>query len=387
VSMLKTAPQPEPRPIAFIDLKVQRARLGKAVDEAVLRVVNHGRYIMGPEVGELEQALAGFCGAGHAIGCSSGTDALLLALMAWDVGPGDAVFVPAFTFAASAEVVALLGATPVFTDVRRDTFNLDIDSLKTAISHATDLGLRPRVIMPVGLFGQPADFDAIAQVASEHDLLVLDDAAQSFGASYKGRKVGTLGDATATSFFPAKPLGCYGDGGAVFTDDEAMAERMRSIRVHGKGEHKYDNARIGLNARLDTIQAAILLEKLKIFPDELEARQTVAARYHAGLEGAVQTPNVIDGATSAWAQYTIVTDRRDELAAALKDAGIPSVVYYPLPLSAQTAYRDFPTAPDGVPNADYLSDHVLSLPMHPYLEEEAQAEIIGAIVANGSSPA
>lgn len=366
--------------IAFIDLQAQRARIGSAMDEAILRVVHQGKYIMGPEVGEFETALTDFCGAKHAISCSSGTDALLMPLMAWRIGPGDAVFVPSFTFAASAEVVALLGATPVFVDVRRDTFNMDLDSLRAAVAKAAEDGLKPRVVMPVGIFGQPADISGVAEVAKESDLLILDDAAQSFGARYNGRAVGTLADATATSFFPAKPLGCYGDGGAVFTDDDDLADCMRSIRVHGKGGHKYDNARIGLNARLDTIQAAVLIEKLKIFPDELEKREAVANRYSDALRDFCQVPDLPNSTSSAWAQYTIVLDDRDAVSARLKEAGVPTAIYYPLPLHQQTAYREFPTAPAGAPNSDYLAEHVLSLPMHPYLEADAQEHICKALI-------
>jgi len=293
----------------------------------------------------------------------------------WGIGPGDAVFVPAFTFAATAEVVALLGATPVFVDVRRDTFNMDVESLKAAILPAKSLGIKPSVIIPVGLFGQPADMDQVLETARAEDLKVLDDAAQSFGASYKGRNVGTLADATATSFFPAKPFGCYGDGGAVFTDDDELAEMIRSIRVHGKGRNKYDNVRIGLNARLDTIQAAILLEKLVIFPDELQKRQEVASHYNKLLADHSEVPYLMNETTSAWAQYTIKVDDRDEKQRALRDAGIPTAVYYPAPMTKLVAYKDFPVAPGGVPNSEALSRQVLSLPMHPYLAGPEQQSI------------
>ena len=366
--------------IPFIDLGAQRRRLGSRIDEAVLAVINHGRYIMGPEVGQLESALAEFSGAKHTLTCSSGTDALLVPLMAWGVGPGDAVFVPTFTFAATAEVASLVGATPVFVDVMRDTFNMNVESLKSAIGVAAAEGLNPAVVIPVGLFGLPPDFDAILPVAREAGLKVLDDAAQSFGARYKGSRVGRLGDATATSFFPAKPLGCYGDGGAVFTDDDNLADVMRSVRIHGQGADKYDNARIGLNARLDTIQAAILLQKLDIFEDELQKRQAVADRYSASLGDAVSTPEPPDELTSAWAQYTIVAEDRDSVQARLQAIGVPSVVYYSRPLHQQTAYRGCPVAGGGTPNADWLSQHVLSLPMHPYLDEEISTQITTAIV-------
>ena len=262
------------KPIPFIDLAAQRRRLGKAVDEAILRVLDHGGYIMGPEVRALEAELARFCGARHAISCANGTDALAIVLMAKGVRPGDAIFCPAFTFAATAEVVAWLGATPVFVDVREDTFNLDPDSLAGAVGAARVLGLNPVGVIPVDLYGLPADYDALEPVCAREGLWMLCDAAQSFGATYKGRKVGSIGLATAVSFYPAKPLGCYGDGGAIFTDDEALAAVMRSIRVHGEGADKYDNVRIGLNGRLDTVQAAVLIEKLKIFPDEIAVSYT-----------------------------------------------------------------------------------------------------------------
>ena len=364
--------------IPFIDLQAQRKQIAAAMDDAVLRVVHHGKYIMGPEVTELEASLAEFCGAKHAITCSSGTDALLMPLMAWGVGPGDAVFIPSFTFAATAEVVALVGATPVFIDIASATFNMDTKSLKAGIQHARSLGLMAKAIIPVGLFGLPAEFDQICAIAEEEELLVLDDAAQSFGANYKGRKVGTIGDATATSFFPAKPLGCYGDGGAVFTDSDELADRLRSIRVHGKGSHKYDNERIGLNARLDTIQAAVLLQKLKIFPEELEKRQLVADRYNKALGDVAQVPELPSGITSAWAQYTIVVEDRTALQERLKAVGVPNVVYYPMPLHLQTAYKNFPITPGGNPTAERLSAQVLSLPMHPYLDESMQVTICEA---------
>ncbi|MFQ5534592.1 MAG: DegT/DnrJ/EryC1/StrS family aminotransferase [Sphingomonadales bacterium] len=363
----------------FIDLEAQRQRLGRKIDDAVLKVINHGKYIMGPEVAELEVRLSEFCGAKHVITCSSGTDAITMPLMAKGIGPGDAVFVPSFTFAATAEVVALAGATPVFVDVDGQTFNLDIESLKAAISFTKTDGLNAKGIIPVGLFGQPADFDAICEIAKEEGLFVIDDAAQSFGGSYKGRKVGTLGDATSTSFFPAKPLGCYGDGGAVFTDNDELAEIIRSIRVHGKGSHKYDNARIGLNARLDTIQAAILLQKIEIFPDELEKRQMIATRYHDALRGIAQVPELGNDVASAWAQYTLVVEDRTVIQEKLSNAGIPNAIYYPLPLHQQSAYKDFPVVPGGCSSSEDLSQHVISLPMHPYLSFEDQDKVISAI--------
>jgi len=379
----------EERPIPFIDVAAQRRRLGRAIDDAVARVLAHCQFIQGPEVHVLEAELAAFCGARHAIGCASGTDALLLVLMAWQIGPGDAVICPSFTYHATAEMVALLGATPIIADVLPDTFNLDPASCERAIATAKRLGLNPRAIIPVDLFGLPADHDAIAAIAAEHRLLVLDDAAQAFGASYRGRRLGTMATATATSFFPAKPLGCYGDGGAVFTDDDALAVRVKSIRLHGEGVDRSEAARIGITGRLDTIQAAVLIEKLKIFPDEIEARNRVAARYSAALADIAIVPHIGNQSTSVWAQYTVrlKPGRRDRVAAALKTEGIPTAIYYSKPLHRQPAYRRFPIANGGVPVSDRLADEVLSLPMHAYLEPPVQDRIIDAVRRNldGSS--
>ncbi len=329
----------------------------------------------------LETELAAFCGARHAIACSSGTDALLLVLMAWEIGPGDAVICPAFTFCATAEVVALCGATPVMADVETETFNLDPASLERAVATARRLGLKPRAVIPVDLFGLPADHDTIAAIAVAHDLLVLDDAAQSFGATYRGRKLGALAPATATSFFPAKPLGCYGDGGAILTDDDELAARLRSLRVHGESTDKYDAARIGITGRLDTIQAAVLLEKLKIFPDEIVARNAAAQRYASGLAGIAILPRVGNESTSVWAQYTIrlAPGRRDAFAAALKEKGIPTAIYYAKPLHRQAAYGRFPVVDGGLPVSERLAEEVISLPMHAYLEEPVQDRIVAAV--------
>jgi dTDP-4-amino-4,6-dideoxygalactose transaminase len=369
------------RPIPFIDVAAQRRRLGHAIDEAVSRVLAHCQFIHGPEVRALETELAAFCGARHAIACSSGTDALRLVLMAWGIGPGDAVICPAFTFCATAEVVALCGATPVMADVAPETFNLDPVSCERAVATAKGLGLTPRAIIPVDLFGLPADHDAIAVVAAAHNLLVLDDAAQSFGATYKGRKLGALAPATATSFFPAKPLGCYGDGGAILVDDDGLAAKLRSLRVHGEGPDKYDAARIGITGRLDTIQAAILLEKLKIFPEEIVARNAVAQLYSAGLAGVAILPRIGNESTSVWAQYTIrlAPGRRDALAAALKGQGIPTAIYYAKPLHRQAAYRGFPVVEGGVPVSERLAEEVISLPMHAYLEPPVQDRILTGV--------
>jgi dTDP-4-amino-4,6-dideoxygalactose transaminase len=370
------------KPIPFIDVPAQRRRLGSAIDEAVGRVLTHCQFVQGPEVRAFEADLAAFCGAKHVIGCASGTDALLLVLLAWEIGPGDAVICPAFTFHATAEQVALLGATPVFADVKADTFNIDPDSLERAVATAKARGLKPRVIIPVDLFGLPADHDAIAHIAEKHGLLILDDAAQSFGATYRGRKLGSLATATATSFFPAKPLGCYGDGGAVFTNDDALASRVKSLRVHGESPtDKYDALRIGITGRLDTIQAAILIEKLKIFPEEIVARQAVADRYAKGLAGVAITPRTGNESTSVWAQYTIRLQpgRRDAFGAALKAQGVPTAIYYAKPLHRQAAYRDFPVAEGGLPVCEQLSEEVISLPMHAYLEPPVQDRVIAAV--------
>jgi len=370
------------RSIPFIDIAAQRRRLGSAIDAAVARVLAHCQFIQGPEVRALEADLATFCGAKHVIGCASGTDALLLVLLAWQIGPGDAVICPAFTFHATAEQVALLGATPVLADVQAETFNLDPASLERAIATAKARGLKPRAVIPVDLFGLPADHDAIGAIAARYGMLVLDDAAQAFGATYRGRKLGALATATATSFFPAKPLGCYGDGGAVFTDDDELAARVRSLRVHGESPtDKYDAQLIGVTGRLDTIQAAVLIEKLKIFPEEIVARQAVAARYAEGLAEVATTPRAGNESTSVWAQYTIrlAPGRRDTLGAALKAQGIPTAIYYAKPLHRQAAYRGFPVADGGLPVSEQLADEVISLPMHAYLEQPVQDRIVEAV--------
>jgi dTDP-4-amino-4,6-dideoxygalactose transaminase len=368
--------------IPFIDIAAQRQRIGKAIDEAVSRVLGHCQFINGPEVTQLEAELAAFSGARHVVTCASGTDALLMVLMAKGIGRGDAVLCPTFTFCATGEAVALTGATPVFVDVDETTFNMDPASLARGIATAKKLGLKPKAVIPVDLFGQSADHDAVGAIAEAERLFVLDDAAQGFGASFKGRRLGTFGLATATSFFPAKPLGCFGDGGAIFTDDAALAETLRSIRVHGQGGDKYDNVRLGLTARLDTMQAAILIEKLKVFEDEIAVRNAVADRYARGLGNVVTVPRLASGRTSVWAQYTIRlpegTDR-DGFAAALKAQGIPTAIYYAKSMHQQTAYRDFPTADGGLPVSESLSTDVISLPMHAYLDEAAQERIIAAV--------
>lgn len=369
-----------PTPVEFIDLGAQQRRIGDKVEAAVKRVLAHGKYIMGPEVKTLEDQLSRFAGVKHTVSCASGTDALSLPLMALGVGPGDAVFVPTFTFAATAEVVALVGATPIFVDVEAGSFNMDVKSLQRAVD-AVPAGLTPKGIIPVDLFGQPADYDAIDKVAKAKNLWVLADAAQSFGATLGNRRTGSMGRIAGTSFFPAKPLGCYGDGGAIFTDDDGLNDIMKSLRVHGQGSDKYDNVRIGMNGRLDTIQAAVLIEKLAIFEDEIAARQRVGKRYNDLLRGTVIVPEVAANATSVWAQYTIRLPNRDKVAAALKAEGIPTAIYYPRPLHQQTAYRNFPSAPGGCPVSENLAGEVLSLPMHPYLDTATQDRIVTAVKA------
>ena len=368
--------------IPFIDIAAQRRRLGPAVEDAVARVLAHCQFINGPEVTALEAALAAFCGAKHVVTCASGTDALVMVLMAKGVGPGDAVLCPSFTFCATGEAVALVGATPVFVDVDEATYNIDAASLKRGIATAKRLGLKPRAVIPVDLFGQSADHDEVFAAATAEGMFVLDDAAQGFGASYKGRRLGGMGLITATSFFPAKPLGCYGDGGAIFTDDAAFAEVLRSVRVHGQGSDKYDNVRLGVTGRLDTIQAAVLIEKLKIFDDEIAARNKVAERYAQGLGNVVTVPRLAEGHTSVWAQYTIRlpegTDR-DAFAAALKAQGIPTAIYYPKSMHQQTAYKAYPVADGGLAVCERLSADVISLPMHAYLDEAAQDRVIEAV--------
>jgi dTDP-4-amino-4,6-dideoxygalactose transaminase len=371
-----------PEPIPFIDLAAQRCRLGKSVDDAIARVFAHCQFINGPEVVQLESGLAAFSGAKHVVTCASGTDALLMVLMTKGVGRGDAVLCPSFTFCATGEAVALAGATPVFVDVAEVTFNMDADSLKRGIATAKKLGLSPKAVIPVDLFGQSADHDTIGAIAEAEGMFVLDDAAQGFGATYKGRRLGSIGLATATSFFPAKPLGCFGDGGAIFTDDAQLAADLRSVRVHGQGSDKYDNVRLGLTARLDTMQAAILIEKLKIFEDEIVARNKVAERYARGLGNVVSVPRLASGCTSVWAQYTIRLPAgvdRDGFAAALKAQGIPTAIYYPKSMHQQTAYRNFPVAAAGLSVSEKLSEDVISLPMHAYLDEPTQQRIIKAV--------
>jgi UDP-2-acetamido-2-deoxy-ribo-hexuluronate aminotransferase len=357
--------------IAFVDLKAQQARLKSQIDERMARVLAHGQYIMGPEVAEFEATLAAFAGAQDAIGVANGTDALHIALMAEDIGPGDAVFLPSFTFTATAEVVLLRGAEPVFCEVDGRTFNIDTEKLRGKIEMVRQEGrLRPRAIIAVDLFGMPANYVELAEIGEANDLFLLADAAQSFGALLGAERVGTLAPVTATSFFPAKPLGCYGDGGALITNDPDRAARFRSIRAHGKGGEKYDIARIGLNSRLDTLQAAILLAKISIFQDELDARKQVAGMYTERLGEMVTTPLIDNASKSAWAQYAILLDDRDAVAGQLKENGIPTAIYYPKPMHLQSAYLDFGDGVGSLPVSETLSERILCLPMHPYLDQE-----------------
>lgn len=367
-------------PIAFIDLQAQRRRIEDKINAALLKVVASGAYILGPEVKELEGQLARFSGARHCLANANGTDALALPLMAWGIGAGDAVFCPSFSFAATGEVVPWTNATPVFVDVRRDTYNLDPQSLEAAIVGVKRDGkLNPKAIIAVDLFGQPADYPAISAIARKHGLKLIADSAQGFGCTLYGKHPLSWSDAATTSFFPAKPLGCYGDGGATLTDSDEDIAIYRSLAVHGQGVDKYDNVRIGMNSRLDTIQAAILIEKLAIFADEILMRNTVAKRYAERLAGLVRTPVVIEGGVSTWAQYTVECDDRDGLAAFLRERGVPTAMYYPKPIHAQSAYRDFPVGAGGLPNTEAAAKKVIALPMHAYLSEETQDEIAAAV--------
>ena len=366
----------------FIDLVTQQDRIRPNLEEAIKKVLDHGQYVMGPEVKEFEADLKKFTGSKFALTCANGTDALTLALMAWNIGPGDAVFVPAFTYVATAEAPAQLGATPFFVDVNEHDFNINIESLKQAIIDAKNLNLRPSVIISVDLFGYPSDFDLIKKISLDENIKLLIDGAQSFGGEYKNKRVGSMGDITTTSFFPAKPLGCYGDGGAIFTDDDELADKIDSIRLHGKGNQKYDNIRIGLNSRLDTLQAAILIEKLKIFPEELQLRAKISDTYSSKLENLnyLKVPKLQDHIKSAWAQYTLIVQNRNEIMAKLQSKDIPSVIYYPKTLDTQDGYKKFPSVSSGLDVSHHLMDSVMSLPMHPYLSEEKIEEITQVII-------
>ena len=369
--------------IPFIDLNAQQQQIRADIDRRISAVLDHGRYIMGPEIDELEAQLAGRAGAKYAISCSSGTDALILGLLGLELKPGQGVIVPSFTFAASAEAIAVLGAIPVFAEVSQLSFNLDADRLDQAFDAAQQAGIEVVGIMAVGLFGQPADMDALAAQAEDRGVWLLDDAAQSFGANWRGRMVGSLADVTATSFFPAKPLGCYGDGGALFTDNDRIAEIAKSCRVHGQGRDKYENERIGMTGRMDTIQAAILLSKLTIFDDELIARQKVADRYCELLSDLpITCPSLCDGASSSWAQYVVTLSEgydRAELQSRLADSDIPTAIYYPRPMHTQPPYLRYPRPADSLAVTEQLADSVLALPMHPYLDESEQDKVCSAL--------
>jgi dTDP-4-amino-4,6-dideoxygalactose transaminase len=378
--------------IPFIDLQAQRLRLGPALEDAILKVVRSGAYVMGPEIAELESRLAAFGEAAFALACGSGTEALVLPLMAWEIGPGDAVFCPSFTFAATAEAPVLTGAQPVFVDIDPATYTLDPASLEAAIATVRARGeLRPRAVIAVDLFGQPADYPRIAEVARRHGLKLIADSAQGFGCTLHGRHPIHWADAASTSFFPAKPLGAYGDAGAVLTKDRRLHDLLTSLRVHGQAapsdldgrtfdhDPKYLNLRIGMNARMDTLQAAVLLQKLTIFEEEIAARDRIAERYARELAGLVTTPRVIEGGRSVWAQYTVEADDRDGLAAALREKGVPTAVYYPIPIHRQSVYGRYPTAPGGLTVTEAKAGRVISLPMHPYLSEADQDLIVGAI--------
>jgi UDP-2-acetamido-2-deoxy-ribo-hexuluronate aminotransferase len=378
--------------IGFIDLLAQRRRLGTRIDDAILSVVNSGAYIMGPQVQAFEGALAEFGQAKYALSCANGTDALVLPLMAWHIRTGDAVFCPSFTFAATGEVVPWLGATPVFVDIDPVTYNLDLSHLEASIQAVLAEGkLTPKVIIAVDLFGQPANYPAISSIAKKYGLKLIADSAQGFGSTLEGHHPIHWADVATTSFFPAKPLGCYGDGGAVLTDDYNLWEVMDSLRVHGKAtksdlstqsfEHdpKYLNIRIGMNSRLDTIQAAILLEKLAIFSEEIDTRNRIAARYNELLGGYVSVPTLIEGAVSTWAQYTIELPNRDGFAAFARTRGVPTAAYYPIPIHMQKVYSRFPVGPNGLPVTESKAGAVISLPMHPYLDESTQDYIVETV--------
>ncbi len=370
--------------IQFIDLKAQYNLLKSEIDSNIQKVLEHGKYIMGPEVGEIEALLAEYVGVKHCISCSNGTDALLMPLMAWGIGKGDAVFVTDFTFIATAEVVDMLGAVPVFVDIDPKTFNIDPVKLEEAIEKVKKEGkLIPKVIIPVDLFGLPADYEKIESVAKNHGIRILEDAAQGFGGAIKGRRAGSFGDVASTSFFPAKPLGCYGDGGAIFTNDDEMAAKLKSIRVHGKGTDKYDNVITGLNARLDTIQAAILISKFKAFRDyELDARNKNAAKYTMLLKDKIITPFIPEGYLSSWAQYSVIaksTEERTKIMNSLKEADIPSMIYYQKPMHSQSVYAGLGYQAGDFPISENICGRIFSLPMHPYLEDES-IEMIAKII-------
>lgn len=368
--------------IPFIDLKAQRGRIGAKIDAAVAKVLDEGRYILGPEVVELEAALAEFNGEGRALSCANGTDAILIPLMAWEIGPGDAVFVPSFTFASTAEVVILAGASPVYVDIDSETYNMSPASLSAAIEAVKAKGeLTPRAVIAVDLFGQPADYPALAGITRSHGMKLIADGAQGFGCTLGGKSSLHWADVLTVSFYPAKPLGCYGDGGAVLCKDDALYDVMKSVRVHGEGKERYEYARIGLNSRLDTIQAAVLIEKLRVFGEEIEMRQRVADRYAAGFGNQVKFPRVTDGAQSVWAQYTIEVADRDGFRAHLASKGVPSAIYYPIPLHLHDPYAPYPVTPGGLPVTEAAAKRVVSLPMHPDMSDAHIDQVIEAVLS------
>ncbi|WP_259781257.1 DegT/DnrJ/EryC1/StrS family aminotransferase [Aestuariispira ectoiniformans] len=368
-------------PIALIDLAAQQLKIRDRVDDAIKRVLDHGQYILGPEVTKLEEELSDFTGADHVVTCANGTDALSLVMMAEGIGEGDAVFAPSFTFVATAEVVPATGATPIFLDVDPDTFTIDPKSLEAGLETARGLGLKPRAVVAVDLFGLPCDYPALRKIADREGLLLVADAAQSLGSELDGMRTGTLADYTTTSFFPAKPLGCYGDGGAVMTSSPEKAELLRSLRFHGKGADKYDNVRLGLNSRLDTMQAAILLEKLAIFEDEIRARNCIADCYAEKLPSNIQRQKVPRGLKSVWAQFTLVVEDRHVVQTACRSNGVATAVYYPLPMHQQTGYKSFPVVQGGLPVSEKLAKHVISIPMHPYLSNDQVDRVVEAVTS------
>lgn len=369
-----------PDMIPFIDLLAQRARIKDRLDAAVAKVLDEGRYILGPEVTELEGKLSEFAGIGRTLSCANGTDAILIPLMAWGIGPGDAVFVPSFTFASTAEVVVLAGASPVFVDIDPDTYNMAPESLAAAIQEVERKGeLTPRAVIAVDLFGQPADYRALAPLVREHGLKLISDCAQGFGSTLDGKAALHWADALTVSFYPAKPLGAYGDGGAVLCKDDTLFDVMKSVRVHGEGASRYEYARIGLNSRLDTIQAAILLAKLEVFADEIQMRQSVADQYAAGFGNVIKCPRVIDGGQSTWAQYTVEVDDRDAFRDHMASHGVPTAIYYPIPLHNHAPYAVYPAAPAGLPVAEAAARRVVSLPMHPDMPDEDIRQVVAAV--------
>ena len=366
----------------FIDLHAQQRRIKAEIDAGIADVLSHGRYILGPQVAEFEEKLAAYAEAKHAISCANGTDAITLPLMAWDIGPGDAVFCPSFSYCATAEVIALRGATPVFVDIDRETYNMDAESLRTAISQVQRQGqLIPRAVIIVDIFGQCADYPALVPIIRGAGLKVISDCAQAFGSTRAGKHPLEWADVQTTSFFPAKPLGCYGDGGAVLTNDDALNELLRSLRFHGRSNVPFDSDHIGINSRLDTLQAAILLPKLAVFEDEIAMRNVIAARYSEALKPFVtRTPTIEDDVISTWAQYTLEVPNAEHFSTEMKSQGIPTARYYPLPIHMHSAYQAFPVAGNGLPNTMACRHHVVSLPMHAYLPEKDQDQIIKAVI-------